>query len=105
MLALSGTRPLTTEELLAWLAEAGAPLIDASTANEAYILHHPRTCFLKTLPKDAVICDVGAGAGMLPVFRRWPGLLREDLRFVGVSLFRPEKDGRIRRLHRRGHRC
>lgn len=53
---------------------------------ELYFTFHPRTAFLKTLPSDARVADVGAGDGSLSVFRGWPSPERKDLKLYAYSI-------------------
>lgn len=53
---------------------------------ESYHSMHPRAVFVKSLPTNAVLLDVGAGDGGLEVFRRWPAPARPDIRLFAYSL-------------------
>lgn len=58
---------------------------------ELYFQFHPRTAFLKTLPMEAVVADIGAGDGSLSVFRGWPAPARKDLSLYAYSIEKGEK--------------
>lgn len=61
-----------------WMSQGGA----------AEILHatHPRVVFLKTLPRHAVVLDVGAGEGPLHIFRKWLLPVRNDLKIFAYAM-------------------
>ena len=64
----------------------GAAYLSRNDTLDYFLLFHPRVVFLKTLPQNSVVLDVGAGDGSLRGFRNWLGYDRSDLKFVGVSL-------------------
>lgn len=49
---------------------------------------YPRYRFIKTLPLDAALLDIGAGSGGLHLWAGWGSPPRHDLRFYGVDLQR-----------------
>lgn len=51
-----------------------------------YNSFHPRCIFLKTLPKDSLCLDMGAGDGTYTVYRKWPRPERRDIELYAVSL-------------------
>lgn len=53
---------------------------------EYYHAQHPRAIFLKTLPVNATLLDVGAGDGGFEVFRHWPAPTRLDIKLFAYSL-------------------
>lgn len=53
---------------------------------EAYNQRHPSKVFLRSLPRDAVVLDVGAGDGSFSIVKRWPQPARPDLRMYAYSL-------------------
>lgn len=61
---------------------------------EAFWRLYPRFRFLKTLPLDAHLLDIGAGSGGLIQWRDWLSPMRPDLQFYGVDLSRGEFAGR-----------
>ena len=77
---------ITTEGLLEWLRDEVVDPLPADIAHENYLLMHPRISYLKNLPQNSVVLDVGAGSGALRGFREWLGFKRLDLKFVGISL-------------------
>lgn len=78
------------EDIVAWYHRARKPQISASRAQELYFLFHPRTAFLKMLPVNAKVADIGAGDGSLSVFRKWPEPAREDLHMYAYSIEKGE---------------
>lgn len=72
--------------LLEWFALERTPRMPRQTVVEAMHLFHPRTLFLKTLPRDANVLDMGAGDGTMSILRDWPQPGRADLRLYAVSL-------------------
>jgi SAM-dependent methyltransferase len=78
-------------ELLDWLKSPAEQPLSLDEAHTHFLLMHPRMVFLKNLPRDGVVFDIGAGEGQLRSFRDWLGFRRRDLRFVGASLDHGEK--------------
>jgi len=60
--------------------------MDIGDAVAAFHAAHPRTVFLKTLRRHASVLDVGAGDGVLHVFKKWIHPPREDLRLYAYSM-------------------
>ena len=83
---LSADKVMTAAQLVAWLREPVDPVFDEALVHESYLVMHPRLTFLKNLPKDTVLFDIGAGDGNLRMFREWIALPRPDIVFVGASL-------------------
>jgi 2-polyprenyl-3-methyl-5-hydroxy-6-metoxy-1,4-benzoquinol methylase len=84
---LSQPRPaIIAEDLLLWLRSEFSEPLPADIAHEHYLLMHPRISYLKNLPQNSVVLDVGAGSGALRGFREWLGFKRLDLKFIGISL-------------------
>ena len=71
--------PMTVAEIVEWFGRPRQPVLDGGDAIELYNRLHPRTAFLKMLPPNAVVADIGAGDGSLSVFRQWPAPARGDL--------------------------
>lgn len=69
-----------------WYTRKRIPSIDAQQAQALYFQVHPRTAFVKNLPREAALVDIGAGDGSLTAFRRWPKPVRADLRMYGYAL-------------------
>ena len=72
--------------LLKWLSEEVPNPLPENVAHDHYLLMHPRISYLKNLPLNSVVMDIGAGSGALRGFRQWLGFLRMDLKFIGLSL-------------------
>jgi SAM-dependent methyltransferase len=53
---------------------------------ELYFTFHPRTAFLKNLPRGSSVVDIGAGDGSLSVFASWPEPKRTDLELHAYSI-------------------
>jgi len=90
---------ITTEELLLWLRSEVSDPLPADIAHEHYLLMHPRISYLKNLPHNSVILDVGAGSGALRGFREWLGFKRMDLKFIGISLDHGQYTGTYEEFH------
>lgn len=73
-------------DLLAWLSQARCGNVAVHNAHDWYLIQHPRLVYLKNLPENAVLLDVGAGDGSLILFRDWLAFPRSDLVFVGLSM-------------------
>lgn len=69
-----------------WFERPHASALPRERVMELYFTFHPRTAFLKTLPMDAEVADIGAGDGSLSVFRKWPGPERGDLKLYAYSI-------------------
>lgn len=63
---------------------------------ESFWKFYPRFRFLKTLPMNAALLDIGAGSGGLSFWAEWGNPLRQDLTFYGVDLERGEHAGRYK---------
>jgi hypothetical protein len=90
---------ISTEELLLWLRSAVEDPLPADIAHEHYLLMHPRISYLKNLPQNSIVLDVGAGSGALRGFRDWLGFKRMDLKFIGISLDHGEHTGAYEEFH------
>ena len=77
---------MSDAELLAWLRQPVEHVLDEGLVHETYLTMHPRLLFLKNLPRDTVLFDIGAGDGNLRIFREWIAIPRPDIVFVGASL-------------------
>jgi SAM-dependent methyltransferase len=78
------------DEIVQWYNRDRKASVNGPVANELYFQFHPRTAFLKMLPTDACVADIGAGDGSLSVFRKWPKPLRTDLRLHAYSIEKGE---------------
>lgn len=78
--------PQTVEEIQAWYERPRRARLPKQGVMELYFTFHPRTAFLKMLPHQAVVVDIGAGDGSLSVFRKWPEPARPDLEMHAYSL-------------------
>lgn len=78
------------EEITEWYHRDRKAAVSGSTAQELYFQFHPRTAFLKMLPINASVADIGAGDGSLSVFRKWPDPVRKDLRLHAYSIEKGE---------------
>lgn len=74
------------DSIAAWFRKPRLPGLSKDRVNELYFTFHPRTAFLKTLPVDTAVVDIGAGDGSLSVFRDWPAPKRRDLKLYAYSL-------------------
>jgi len=71
-----------------WAESAQRTSLDDGAALEAWHLLSPRCRFVKTLPRDARLLDVGAGDGSLQIYRRWPAPQRLDLAMFAFAVSR-----------------
>lgn len=79
------------EAVIEWYRRNRTPKLAAGQVMELYFQFHPRTSFLKTLPSDASVVDIGAGDGSLSIFRNWPAPKRQDLRMYAYSIEKGER--------------
>lgn len=82
---------MNIEEIAEWYHRERKAAVSGSSAQELYFQFHPRTSFLKMLPVNARVADIGAGDGSLSVFRKWPEPVREDLRLHAYSIEKGER--------------
>jgi hypothetical protein len=73
-------------DLLGWISESGGDKRKFRGAHDWYLIQLPRIVYLKNLPENTVLLDVGAGDGSLILFKDWLAFPRPDLVFVGLSL-------------------
>ena len=80
----------TFEALVQWLdapLTAEQRLVDPKNSNDFFLMMHPRTIWVKDLPADSILFDVGSGSGGLINFCEvWPSYRRMDVNFLGASL-------------------
>jgi SAM-dependent methyltransferase len=82
---------LTSDEIVKWFQAERSPSLSADDVVLLLNIAHPRTAFIKTLPRGAQLLDVGAGNGSLEIFRHWPAPTREDLKMYAYSLVKGER--------------
>lgn len=80
------TEALSAADLYAWLATPVRQPLSETETIEAFHLLHPKVTFVKTLPTNSVLLDIGAGDGGLLNFREWLLYKRRDIQFCGLSL-------------------
>lgn len=85
---------MTLDEIVNWYQTRREPQLSKEKIQELLHLLHPRGLFLKTLPKDATLLDMGAGDGGLAVLKTWPFPPRPDIKLYAYSL--SDKDGNFR---------
>lgn len=82
-----GTPLLSAKEISKIVFDARpSTIFNRSTLVEQLHKIHPRTRFIKSLTNNAVVLDLGAGDGMLPVLKSWPDPKREDIHIYAYSL-------------------
>lgn len=88
-----GDAEAATEELIAWMQSAG----DAPSAfpNKDAIIQfywsvHPRFGYIKTVPHNAKMLDVGAGSGALQCWKGWMAPNRDDIGYYANDLSKGE---------------
>lgn len=74
------------QAVVEWYRRDRHPTTSPARLQELYFQFHPRTAFLKMLPANACLVDVGAGDGSLSMFGKWPAPARHDLRMHAYSL-------------------
>lgn len=74
------------ESITRWFTQKAESIHPADEILERYHAQHPRAIFLKTLPANAIMLDVGAGDGGFEVFRHWPSPKRLDIKLFAYSL-------------------
>ena len=79
------------EDLLEWFRNGDSVWFDHGDAVEYLAASHPRTMFVKSLRRHAVLLDVGAGNGSLEVLRDWPSPCRRDLKFLAYAMDQGER--------------
>lgn len=92
-LDLSATKAIESQEcneehvtLREWLAGPAPAFLPRNEVLELFHSQHPRTLFVKTLGVGGSVLDVGAGDGVLNIFRAWPRPARRDLRIYAYAL-------------------
>ena len=78
--------PAGVDAIVEWFNRPRTTHTGRDQVMELYFTFHPRTAFLKNLPQDAVVADIGAGDGSLSVFRKWPLPGRKDLRLFAYPI-------------------
>lgn len=81
---------MDAEQIKRWFDQPRKSQLDQGRVMELYFTFHPRTCFLKTLPREAQVADIGAGDGSLSVFLNWPSPERRDLALYAYSIEKGE---------------
>jgi SAM-dependent methyltransferase len=72
----------------AWYEAAAKSALSDGDALEAWHTLSPQCRFLKALPENAAVLDVGAGDGALQVYRSWPAPKRPDLTMYAFAMDR-----------------
>jgi SAM-dependent methyltransferase len=76
------------ERIRAWCDSAAKLALADGEALEAWHLLSPQCRFLKALPDQAAVLDVGAGDGALQIYRHWPPPQRPDLTMYAFAMDR-----------------
>jgi hypothetical protein len=77
---------VTSKELFRWLEAPSPQMLDEGVCHTSYLMMKPGIAFVKNLPLNSLILEIGCGEGSLRGFRDWLGFERKDLRFYGASL-------------------
>lgn len=72
--------------LASWCAQAASAPLTEDALDLYYHTISPRSVFVKNLPQDACLLDMGAGEGTLSIYKTWPPISRPDVKFYGTSL-------------------
>jgi len=81
----SGYSSVDIDEIAHWYFADRKRVLSDSEAVSAFHSIGARCRFLKTLPLNATVLDVGAGDGSLHLFRDWPPILRSDVRVYAYA--------------------
>jgi len=76
----------TTEDIKDWFYARRKAHLRESEIQELLHLMHPRIIFIKTLPFNSCVLDVGAGDGSLHILRKWPAPSRTDVKVYAYGL-------------------
>lgn len=79
------------DEIVKWFNKPRQSALRPEQVMELYFTFHPRTAFLKNLPHEASLLDLGAGDGSLSVFKGWPQPSRQDLSMYAYSIEKGER--------------
>lgn len=74
------------QEIGEWFHQRVEPSMSDGDAVEAFHRQHPSKVFLRNLPLNSTVVDVGSGEGGLSIFKSWPSPARADLKLFGFSL-------------------
>lgn len=80
------TESQINEYIRDWIGTETPALTDPQTLDQVFNYSLPRTLFLKNLPLNSVVMDVGAGEGSLINYKGWPFFDRSDLEIHALSL-------------------
>jgi SAM-dependent methyltransferase len=76
------------KRIRSWYEAAAKSALSDGDALEAWHMLSPQCRFLKALPENAAVLDVGAGDGALQVYRSWPEPKRPDLTMYAFAMDR-----------------
>lgn len=72
--------------ILGWLGQTDPLELGIGEIDELINAALPRTQFVKSLPQEANLLDLGAGDGSLTIYKSWPKPDRSDVKMYGLSL-------------------
>jgi hypothetical protein len=75
---------MTTDEIVRWFALERTPALDRGDAVALLASSQPRTLFIKSLPLNCEILQIGAEFGSIDVYLQWPPPVRKDLRLFAL---------------------
>lgn len=78
------------DQITEWYLRPRQAQLDDGALQRLYAMLHPRTAFLKMLPRRSRVLDLGAGDGSLSALLRWPEPDRSDLECHAYGLEKGE---------------
>lgn len=73
-------------EAIDWLKQAAKPTMSKEDVETYFQTINPRNVFMKNLPANSKVLDLGAGGGEMAVLRTWPTFPRPDIQLYAISL-------------------
>jgi len=77
--------------VVSFVKDAQEPTLTVPEIDDYYATITPRSVFFKNIVPGGKLLDLGAGDGMMSVFRDWPAFKRTDIGMYAVSLAKGER--------------